>query len=464
MTDTAAAVPAPASVPAASSDAKDMSCSEKETTMDQQAVVPKGCVEPKTPVSKKALPLNPEVQSPVTPAPTIPAPGNAMMEPAPSAAPENEAPAGDAVKPTDEVPAEKKSDAPAADTQAANGSPVTPAANPSTLEEDNEVPTPTSTGEKIKLKPLSPTAEPFVMSSTKLFPETPKKDPVSHVPVNTIDVSGSLPPVTPNRSRGSPRTSPNAPISPHVELSAKQVRELRRLCRKTANRAEYEGRLVQLRQIASILAMGGPSLVHFAPSYLAAHSAMQAWLDAARAAGADWRDERQLSIAAVEELREWDRLLKAWAKRRFPTLADVDGGSAPPTTPRSKRVEMLNMSSPVSGNSPTPARALVSSHQAGSPASTRNRNVTGTGGNNSFVQSHMSISTDGDTINVSIVRTPDKPSATKSTWRNVTPRREQENVHPESSTESPRDWGSLRKKPSAGDVVPSSTPLKTRNW
>lgn len=101
------------------------------------------------------------------------------------------------------------------------------------------------------------------------------------------------------------------------ELSAKQVRELRRLCRKTANRAEFDDRSVQVRQIASILAMGTPSLQQFAPGYWKSGSGLQAWVDRVRRDGADWRDERILLPEAVDELRDWDRLLKIWARRRF---------------------------------------------------------------------------------------------------------------------------------------------------
>lgn len=105
-----------------------------------------------------------------------------------------------------------------------------------------------------------------------------------------------------------------------AELTAKQVRELRRLCRKTANRAEYDDRSVQVRQIASILAMGTPCLQQFAPECWNTGSALQAWVDRVRGDGADWRDERILLRDAVQELRDWDRLLKIWARKKFVTL------------------------------------------------------------------------------------------------------------------------------------------------
>lgn len=188
------------------------------------------------------------------------------------------------------------------------------------------------------------------------------------------------------------------------ELSAKQVRELRRLCRKTANRAEYEGRLVQLRQIASILATGGPSLCHFAPSYLAADSAMQAWLDRARAAGADWRDERPLDEPAIEELREWDRLLKSWAKRRFVTVDELAASAVPtappPTTPRNvKSVDFVSMSSPVSA-APSPATAAPLSSPFTAVKATPEARII------RRHSSRMSISRVGNVINVNIIRAP----------------------------------------------------------
>jgi hypothetical protein len=121
-------------------------------------------------------------------------------------------------------------------------------------------------------------------------------------------------------SAASPAATPAAALAGDSmglprELSAKQVRELRRLCRKTANRAEYDDRSVQVRQIASILAMATPSLADFAPDY-EARSELRDWLDSVRADGADWRDERILLPAAVAELRDWDRLLKLWARQR----------------------------------------------------------------------------------------------------------------------------------------------------
>ncbi|KAI0560209.1 hypothetical protein FGB62_121g014 [Gracilaria domingensis] len=100
-------------------------------------------------------------------------------------------------------------------------------------------------------------------------------------------------------------------------LTPKQVRELRRLCRKTANRAEFEGRLIQVRQVASISAMGSSSVHLFDPSNPRSGQELRIWVETHRRSGADWRDERPLSRTAVAELRRWDRQLKAWARSRI---------------------------------------------------------------------------------------------------------------------------------------------------
>lgn len=102
-------------------------------------------------------------------------------------------------------------------------------------------------------------------------------------------------------------------------LTQKQVRELRRLCRKTANRAEFEDRLIQIRQIASIAAMGTPAAQFFDPQNTTSGAALRAWVELHRQQGADWRDERPLADDAIDELRRWDRGLKAWARLRFET-------------------------------------------------------------------------------------------------------------------------------------------------
>lgn len=291
------------------------------------------------------------------------------------------------------------------------------------------------------LPPATPTRRP----PTSAFLSTTPRTPLS---------AGGRTPLS-ARSARSPRACETTPGGA-VELTAKQVRELRRLCRKTANRAEYEGRLVQLRQIASILAMGGPSLVHFAPSYLTADSALQSWIDVMRAGGADWRDERPLGAAAVEELREWDRLLKAWARRRFPTLETAEGGAAPPTTPRSKRLDLMALTSPVAGDTPSPRGGprTPSSARAG--------------------RSNISMSRGDEVIHITIVRGDDgrmqvgAGPETPGSWRAGSPGRDQENHSPAAEEAKNRDWGTLRRNEAGTNVAATAatvTPaLKARNW
>lgn len=94
---------------------------------------------------------------------------------------------------------------------------------------------------------------------------------------------------------------------------------------------------MQVRQIASIVAMGAPSLARFAPRW-SARSELQAWVDSVRADGADWRDERILLPRAVEELRDWDRLLKVWAEEMFGTDGAAVGATAQKTPVRAAAV------------------------------------------------------------------------------------------------------------------------------
>lgn len=80
---------------------------------------------------------------------------------------------------------------------------------------------------------------------------------------------------------------------------------------------------------------------------------MRQWVDFHRAQGADWKDERPLPQDAVEELRAWDRLLKAWARVRFETPASNSPTverrvtqpakvSSSPVTPFRNQVEARN--------------------------------------------------------------------------------------------------------------------------
>lgn len=70
--------------------------------------------------------------------------------------------------------------------------------------------------------------------------------------------------------------------------------------------------------------MGSSSQHLFDPECPSSGHALRVWVDSYRAEGADWRDERPLSPAAVQELRRWDRLLKAWARIRFEPQASTD--------------------------------------------------------------------------------------------------------------------------------------------
>eukprot|EP00737_Agarophyton_chilense_P004438 gb/GEZJ01005588.1/.p1 GENE.gb/GEZJ01005588.1/~~gb/GEZJ01005588.1/.p1 ORF type:complete len:522 (+),score=36.22 gb/GEZJ01005588.1/:556-2121(+) len=150
----------------------------------------------------------------------------------------------------------------------------------------------------------------------RLFPtQTPlNSQPCNSIPSHsksTNDIHG------PNRVKALQKESQS---TSHNLLTPKQVRELRRLCRKTANRAEFEDRLIQIRQVASIAAMASSSLHLFDPENPQSGHALRIWVETHRAGGADWRDERPLSDAAIGELRRWDRRLKAWARLRFETF------------------------------------------------------------------------------------------------------------------------------------------------
>lgn len=107
----------------------------------------------------------------------------------------------------------------------------------------------------------------------------------------------------------------------------KQVRELRRLCRKTANRAQFEGRAIPLRQVVSIVAMidNCQRLFEFGNTTLG--DDLRGWIAWHRAAGADWREEHPLDGAVALELRELDRLLKHWIRTR-PFTGDIFYNSA----------------------------------------------------------------------------------------------------------------------------------------
>eukprot|EP00177_Eucheuma_denticulatum_P005723 GFKZ01010436.1.p1 GENE.GFKZ01010436.1~~GFKZ01010436.1.p1 ORF type:complete len:564 (+),score=65.55 GFKZ01010436.1:551-2242(+) len=150
-------------------------------------------------------------------------------------------------------------------------------------------------------------------------------------PATLVSVSGMLQVVP---------SPPPRPASPPQLLTQKQVRELRRLCRKTANRAEFDSRPIQLRQIASIAAMASPSFLYFDPDNPSSGATLRQWVEFHRAQGADWKDERPLPQNAIDELRSWDRLLKVWARVRF-----ENPNSSSPTVERRVAAQQTKVSS-----------------------------------------------------------------------------------------------------------------------
>lgn len=244
--------------------------------------------------------------------------------------------------------------------------------------------------------------------------------------VTDLDTTLSSPFVSPPQIQ-SPEHGPEMDSSEAEEkplLTQKQVRELRRLCRKTANRAEFEDRLIQVRQIASIAAMGTPAVKYFDPHNATSGAALRAWVEIQRELGADWRDERLLADDAIDELRRWDRCLKAWARLRFETdhgplhtqhsstmtmLRPPGFASSSPITPylgKSKTLdqEYAQFSSPVS-----PDAALV--HVYSDAPSQKNvvdlaqpssAGVTAPQNDGQTVASEVSINRIGDTINITV--------------------------------------------------------------
>lgn len=88
-------------------------------------------------------------------------------------------------------------------------------------------------------------------------------------------------------------------------LKSKQIRELRRMCRKTANRSQYEKRTVQLRQVSTIECLAVSAI----PFLATGDSALRAWMKKHRDNGAEWTDEFPLDKASQCELRQWDQML-----------------------------------------------------------------------------------------------------------------------------------------------------------
>lgn len=88
-------------------------------------------------------------------------------------------------------------------------------------------------------------------------------------------------------------------------LKSKQIRELRRMCRKTANRSQYEKRTVQLRQVSTIECLAVSAI----PFLATGDSALRVWMKNHRENGAEWTDEFPLDKASQCELRQWDQML-----------------------------------------------------------------------------------------------------------------------------------------------------------
>lgn len=127
-----------------------------------------------------------------------------------------------------------------------------------------------------------------------------------------------------------PRSKPaygyeTIPATPETEqpLTAKQLRELRRLCRKTANRAEYEGRGTQIRQVAAILSMVSRFVKQDDVGIVVEGSMLEMWVEQRRNNGMDWLQEEMLGEPEVQELRRWDKQLKIWGRvLRMPQLRE----------------------------------------------------------------------------------------------------------------------------------------------
>ncbi|CAN8071830.1 unnamed protein product [Agarophyton chilense] len=202
--------------------------------------------------------------------------------------------------------------------------------------------TPLTSRDKKNVTPSTPNVTPFkVLASpfTATAPFTAPTTPCSSCPITPIrqhhsTTSKAMIPLQNNSLAPTPALTPELTCSDqftrakpittgsHMEslknsLTPKQVRELRRLCRKTANRAEFEDRRIQIRQVASISAMASSSVHLFDPDNPCSGKNLRSWVQNHRANGVEWRDERPLSDTAIEELRRWDRLLKAWAHIRF---------------------------------------------------------------------------------------------------------------------------------------------------
>eukprot|EP00178_Gracilaria_changii_P003056 TRINITY_DN1446_c0_g1_i1.p1 TRINITY_DN1446_c0_g1~~TRINITY_DN1446_c0_g1_i1.p1 ORF type:complete len:513 (+),score=19.80 TRINITY_DN1446_c0_g1_i1:231-1769(+) len=190
----------------------------------------------------------------------------------------------------------------------------------------------------------TPFAAPITQLSSSLTPLpcllSPSSTPCTSVeaslsPVTEMHTPGPTGVVGHSESAKSCVSNPGRKATCRV-LTPKQVRELRRLCRRTANRAEFEHRHIQVRQVASIYAMASSSLHLFDPDNPYSGRELQIWVESHRENGADWREEYLLSLSAIGELRRWDRLLKTWAcsrvQGRFDPESRINGSGGSNTT------------------------------------------------------------------------------------------------------------------------------------
>lgn len=175
-------------------------------------------------------------------------------------------------------------------------------------------PSPVKQTQTQNVTPFKQLASPFTASAPFTAPTTPTSS-ITPYPIYTpVTIPSASTPLPQDLLQPQPQLQ---------QLTQKQVRELRRLCRKTANRAQFEGRLIQIRQVASINAMANSTLHLFDPTNPHSGLSLRTWVHYHRSEGADWRDERPLSAEAIAELRRWDLLLKAWARLRFDATPDT---------------------------------------------------------------------------------------------------------------------------------------------
>lgn len=117
------------------------------------------------------------------------------------------------------------------------------------------------------------------------------------------------------------------PIPPlrQTILTQQQAKSLRRWCRRLANKAEHDGKKIQLKQIATILALAHTTIPLFSkeqsPNYL------QSWINTCRSNGADWYDQYTLSIQGIKQLRIWNDQIKNWSSNHFAGISQIQDES-----------------------------------------------------------------------------------------------------------------------------------------